>query len=415
MDVRAILDQYKAESLTKFHQGHEFERLMRAFFQTDPYYRNLFSQVWLWRDWPGRHGRPDCGIDLVAQQADSADVWAIQCKFYAEDHPVPKGDLDSFFTESGKHPFTERLIVATSPLSHHAEEAFVNQHIAVHTLTLDDLNMSRIDWSQFSWQSPQHLTLRAPKEPRPYQTRAIADVLEGFRTFDRGKLIMACGTGKTFTALQIAEKMVPDQGLVLVLMPSLALVSQTLQAWSAETRRPLRAYAVCSDTKVGQHDEDLRRSDLSFPATTDAATLTRVIQQGSGTDSTLTAIFSTYQSISVISEAQQQYGLPKFDLVICDEAHRTVGTAQKTAKGPTQSYFTMVHEEAFIRAHKRLYMTATPRIYAEDSKRRAEDNSVVLYSMDDEAVFGPTFHRLTFVYGQIKMDSLAIVFPQFGH
>jgi predicted helicase len=228
VDVRVILDQYKAESLTKFHQDHEFERLMRAFFQTDPYYRNLFSDVWLWQDWPGRAGRTDSGIDLVAQQADSADVWAIQCKFYSENHPVPKGDLDSFFTESGKYPFTERLIVATAPLSHHAEEAFVNQRIAVHTLTLDDLNESPIDWSQFSWNRPQQLTLRSPKTPRPYQNRAITDVLEGFRGSDRGKLIMACGTGKTFTALQIAEEMVPHQGLVLVLMPSLELFSQTL-------------------------------------------------------------------------------------------------------------------------------------------------------------------------------------------
>ena len=179
-------------------------------------------------------------------------------------------------------------------------------------------------------------------------------------------------------------------------MPSLALVSQTLRAWTAETRRPLRSYAVCSDTKVGKHDEDLRPSDLSFPATTDPGMLTQAIQRGSSAPTAFTAIFATYQSIAVISEAQKQYGLPTFDLIICDEAHRTVGSNVPGKKSQTHPYFTQVHEDRFVQAKKRLYMTATPRIYAEESKRTAEEHAVVLYSMDDIAVFGPEFHRLNF-------------------
>ena len=394
MTIYDLLDEYRATAHSSRDQGDKFERLIRAYLQTDSYYQVKFSDVWLWQDWPGRNGRPDCGIDLVAQQADSDDLWAIQCKFW--DHRVTKEDINSFFTESGKRPFTQRLIVATSAFSKHAGEAFEGQHVDVHTLTLDALDHSAIDWSQFSWTHPDRLIKRPPKTPRPHQEQAIAAVRDGFQASDRGKLIMACGTGKTFTGLQIAETMIPAQGgMVLVLTPSIALVSQTLREWTAEASRPLRSYAVCSDVKVGKSDEDLRPSDLAFPATTDPKRLTEEITR-SHSHGAITVIFSTYQSIAVVSEAQKQYGLPNFDLVICDEAHRTVGTAQKTAKGQAQSYFTMVHEDRYIRATKRLYMTATPRIYSDDSKRKAEDNSVVLYSMDDEAVFGREFHRLTF-------------------
>lgn len=394
MTIYDLLDQFRTDAFSTSDQGQKFERLMQAFFKTDPMYQTKFSDVWLWKDWPGRNGRPDCGIDLVAQQADSDDLWAIQCKFW--NHRVTKDDLDSFFTESGKRPFTQRLVVATSEMSKHAEEAMQGQWVDVHTLTLDDLDRSAIDWSQFSWKRPEHLKTRQPKTPRPHQERAIAAVLEGFQNADRGKLIMACGTGKTLTGLHIAEAMVPSEGgTVLVLTPSIALVSQTLREWTAEARRPLRSYAVCSDAQVGKNTEDLRPSDLAFPATTDPERLAQEVER-SRTHGAITVIFSTYQSLQVVSDAQQHYGLSEMDLIISDEAHRTVGTSQKTAKGPTQSYFTMVHEEVFIRGKKRLYMTATPRIYTDDSKKKANENSVVLYSMDDEAVFGPEFHRLTF-------------------
>ena len=148
MTIYALLDEYRATAQDTSDQGKRFEHLMQAFFQTDPLDQAKFSNVWLWQDWPGRHGRPDCGIDLVAPQADSDDLWAIQCKFW--DRRVTKEDLDSFFTESGKRPFTQRLIVATSALSKHAEEALEGQWVDTHTLTLDDLDRSAIDWGQFS-------------------------------------------------------------------------------------------------------------------------------------------------------------------------------------------------------------------------------------------------------------------------
>ncbi|MED3735056.1 DEAD/DEAH box helicase [Geobacillus stearothermophilus] len=385
-----VLEQLRSVARNKREQGDLFERLMLAYLRTDPQYKQLFSNVWRWMDWPGREGRTDTGIDLVAEEALTGDIWAIQCKFYDSDYKIQKSDLDSFFTESGKHPFRKRMIIVTAPMSKHAYEACQDQQIETTILDMDKLEQSTIDWGLFSWDRPDALSVRKKKELREHQKAAIADVLEGFKQHDRGKLIMACGTGKTFTALKLTEKMVQEGGLVLFLVPSIALLSQTLREWTAEAEIPLRSFAVCSDTKVGKGDgEDLRVSDLAYPATTNAEILADQVSKGLGKETTV--IFSTYQSIDVICNAQKA-GMPAFDLVICDEAHRTTGVVQ----GDEASYFTKVHEEKFLKAKKRLYMTATPRIYADESKTKARDANVQLYSMDDEMIYGPEFHRLNF-------------------
>ena len=385
-----ILDQLRHFANSKREQGDLFERLMLAFLRNDPLYKQLFTHVWSWMEWPGRDGRVDTGIDLVAKEANTGDIWAIQCKFHEPGHKIQKSDLDSFFTESGKHPFSKRMIIVTAPMSKHAEEACQDQQIPVSILDMEALEKSPIDWGRFSWDRPELLPPRTKKSLRPHQEAAIADVLAGFENYDRGKLIMACGTGKTFTALKLTEKLVPKGGLVLFLVPSIALLSQTLREWTAEAEFPLRSFAVCSDTKVGRgNGEDLRVSDLAYPATTNAERLVNEVKKGLG--NAVTVIFSTYQSIDVVSEAQKA-GLPPFDLVICDEAHRTTGVV----RGDKASYFIKVHEERFLQAKKRLYMTATPRIYADASKTKAQNAGVDLYSMDDEAIYGPEFHRLNF-------------------
>lgn len=392
MRIADLLETLRRESGTTVERGHRFELLIRAFLRTDPYYRQLFRQVWLWMDWPDRGGRRDTGIDLVAEEAGTGALWAIQCKFW--DHPVNKHDLDSFFTESGKHPFAARLVVATADLTTHAQEAFRDQQVPVHTLTLADLDHSPVDWAQVTWPAADPLPLRPRHAARPHQVAAVEAVVAGFRTTDRGQLLMACGTGKTLTSLRIAERMIPGAGQVLVLCPSLALVSQALREWTAEAERPLRCFAVCSDARMGRTDEDLRPSDLAFPATTDPAALAAAVRRRLPDAGQLTVLFATYQSLAVVTAAQQTHGLGVFDLVISDEAHRTVGAAL-TAKG-VPSGFTAVHDPALLRAHHRLYMTATPRIYAPASKAKAADQSVTLYSMDDPAIFGPVFHRLSF-------------------
>lgn len=385
-----ILDQLRHVAKNKTEQGDLFERLMVSFLRNDPQYKQLFANVWRWMDWPGRDGRVDTGIDLVAEETGTGEIWAIQCKFHDRRYRIQKSDLDSFFTESGKHPFCKRMIITTAPMSKHAEEACHNQQIPVSILDMEALEKSPIDWSRFSWVRPEVLPPRNKKKLLPHQKAAIDDVIAGFKNHDRGKLIMACGTGKTFTALKLTEKLVPENGLVLFLVPSISLLSQTLREWTAEAEFPLRSFAVCSDSKVGKKDgEDLRVSDLAYPATTNPERLMTEIKNGLG--QAVTVIFSTYQSIDVVSKAQKA-GLPAFDLVICDEAHRTTGVM----RGNKASYFTKVHEEKFVQAKKRLYMTATPRIYADASKTKAREAGVELYSMDDESIYGPEFHRLNF-------------------
>lgn len=391
--IRTILQQYRSESAFNRDLGDRFERLIRAYLKLDPQYVALFSDVWMWKDWPEREAygykAPDTGIDLVAKLRDDEGFCAIQCKFY--DTPIPLGDLGNFFTLSGKGGFTQRLIVATANLSNNAADALENQTIPVEMMTLEDLESSPIDWSQFSIEKPDQLRKLPKKDPREHQSEALADVLKGFKSSDRGKLIMACGTGKTYTSLIVAQEMVKLGQTILFLVPSIALLSQTLRAWTADASMPLRCFAVCSDSKASRNEEDMRIYELAYPATTNAIKLAKSIAETQD-NTAVTVVFSTYQSIEVVHQAQQKTGI-EFDLVVCDEAHRTAGY---TAPGDDPSAFVRVHDNAFIKGKKRLYMTATPRIYAEASKNKAEESNVQVYSMDDVETFGPVFHRLRF-------------------
>ncbi|MEN5340541.1 type ISP restriction/modification enzyme [Stenotrophomonas sp. TWI143] len=392
--IHHILDEL-AEAATDYRdKGGKFERLMKAYFQADPLYVSRFSDVWLWNEWPDRKGKADTGIDLVAQERDTGALVAIQCKFYAPSYTLQKGDIDSFFTASGKSPFASRLIVSTTDKwSKHAEDALEAQQIPCARLRVADLEDSAVDWSKFSLAKPDQVVLRTKKKPFKHQHAALKAVADGFKSYERGKLIMACGTGKTFTSLKIVEQETPSNGLVLFLVPSISLLSQTLKEWTAQATEEIRAFAVCSDTKVGKHSEDIAVHDLAFPATTDAKRLGQVMAARPAADTRRTVIFSTYQSIDVISQAQKKHGVGEFDLIVCDEAHRTTGV---TLSGEDESAFVRVHKPDFLAAKRRLYMTATPKIYADESKTKADEAGAEIASMDDETKFGPEFHRLGF-------------------
>lgn len=393
-----ILDQLYFAAKDERSKGDSFERLMLQFFRTDLTYVDRFSDVRLWMDWEGRHGRADAGIDLVATERETGEVVAIQCKFYDPARTLTKADIDSFLSESGKHPFAQRMVVTTTDRwGPNAERAIEDQQIPVQRLRFMDLAESTIDWSQFDLSTPEVMELKDKKQLRPHQRTALARVKEGLAASDRGKLIMACGTGKTFTSLKIAEELVGAGGTVLFLVPSIALLSQSLREWSQEASVELRPFAVCSDTKVGrrtraQVDEDISVVDLALPATTNPTRLHERLADTAAGAGKLTVVFSTYQSIEVVSQAQA-LGPPDFDLVICDEAHRTTGA---TLVGAEESAFVRVHDNEFLRAAKRLYMTATPRIYDDASKAKAGEAQALLASMDDEAIYGPELHRLGF-------------------
>lgn len=396
--LESLLNQYRSLSQTEREKGTYFEQLVQSYLKHEPCYADLYGDVWMYSDWAKSEGAnaQDVGIDLVARTRDG-ELHAIQCKLYGADYRLQKSDIDSFFTASGKKCFSHRIIVSTTNAwSPHAEEALRDQRPPVTRLDLHDLEASQIDWS--SYQPRKQVALKTKKTLRPHQQSALREVTSGLASADRGKLIMACGTGKTLVALKIAEAMAGKNGRVLFLVPSLSLLSQTLTEWSQESEILLHSFAVCSDSDVGKKrasNDDLvpvLSHELRYPATTDARSLAHAMEKRH--DRThMSVVFSTYHSIDVISKAQKKHGLANFDLIVCDEAHRTTGAIFESEE---ESAFVRVHDADYLRANKRLYMTATPRIYADSAKAVAERDNVALCSMDDPALYGELLHVLTF-------------------
>lgn len=393
-NIRTLLTHLRASSKTEREKGTYFERVAVAFIKNDPGMAQEYDDAWLFSEWAAQQGvsASDTGIDVVAKVRDGEGFCAIQCKFYREDHVIQKGDIDSFFTASGKAAFSRRLIIDTTiaPWGKNAQEALQGQQIETTRIGLDRLDESPIDWATYV--KDEKIVLAPKKEPREHQLDAIRCVQEGFEEHDRGKLIMACGTGKTFTGLKIAEAIVGKAKTVLFLVPSLSLMSQSVREWTIDSKIPLRSFAVCSDVQVGRRRKDtddiaeIDVHDLDYPATTNAAKLAQRVNVLA--PDRMTVVFATYQSIQVLADAQAKHGMPEFDLIICDEAHRTTGA---TFPGEDQSNFVKVHDQSFLAGKKRLYMTATPRVFGETVKAKANEASVELSSMDNEALYGPTF------------------------
>lgn len=388
-----LLTSYRAAAVTEREKGTYFERLAVAYLRNDPVQTTQFSQVWHFSDWAKEHGFDgrDTGIDLVAKLKDEDGYAAIQCKFYSAKHVIQKKDIDSFLSASAKPPFVRRVFIDTTEVnwSVNAEDTIRDQHIPVVRVGLDALRESAVDWAAF--EATAEIKLLAKKGLRQHQREALEAVEAGFAKGDRGKLIMACGTGKTFTALKIAEHIAGKGKRVLFVVPSLALIAQTVREWTKDTDTPLRSFAVCSDAQVGKRRKstddvaEIEVHELEFPATTQPAKLAQ--KAGSSDAERMTVVFSTYQSIPVLTAAHQ-HGLAPFDLIICDEAHRTTGA---TIDGDDESNFVKIHDNQYVQGAKRLYMTATPRIFGDAARAKASEASVKLYDMDNEAMFGPVF------------------------
>ncbi|NOS89959.1 MAG: DEAD/DEAH box helicase family protein [Methylococcaceae bacterium] len=268
MATHTILDQFKQAAYNNRDLVDKIERLIANYLVKAPLYQDKYSDVWLWNEWPDRGNQPDTGIDLVVKEHGS-DYVAVQCKFYDPAHSLQKSDIDSFFSTSdtsfptleGEKNFASRLIVsATDKWSKHAETGLENQKIPVNRLRVQDLSGSLLDLSQFSLNRQQDIKLKPKKALRSHQKSALEKVENSFQTANSGKPIMACGTGKTFTTLKIAEQLTPGKGTVLFFVPSISRLSQTLREWTAETERPFHSFAVCKDSKVGKKSDnkDLR-------------------------------------------------------------------------------------------------------------------------------------------------------------
>ena len=412
MSFNKILDKYRKISFSERDKGDRFERLMQAYLLTDPKYSYQFKKVWLWNEFPGKKdlGGSDTGIDLVAVSHDN-DFWAIQCKCYQDTATIDKPAVDSFLSTSSREFIDERLrttrfaqrlwISTTNKWGTNAYEAIKNQNPPVTRINLHDLIDAPIDWEKLEQGIHGEEGRTEKKKLYPHVLEVRDKVFDYFKEHERGRLIMACGTGKTMTSLKIAEKQTDNKGTILFLVPSIALIGQTLKEWSSQADEPINPICICSDPEITRNrtkdDQDLTSTiDLAWPASTDANYILKQFQHYKNANNGMTVVFSTYQSIEVIAKAQKvliKNGFPEFDLIICDEAHRTTGY---TERGMDDSAFVKVHDADFIKAKKRLYMTATPRLYDVEAQSKAAKNDVPLWSMDNESFFGKEIHRIGF-------------------
>ena len=402
----SILDRWRQEEaaalFSRTHaMGIAFEDLCAAFLTHDPVQSLELQDVKTFAAWARERDldQTDTGIDLVAGLRNESGFAAIQCKFLQTGTTVPNSEMASFLAASGRPEFRRRILIDTTarPWSKNAENTLRDQAIPVQRIGLHDLKASPIQWADYVT-SDGEIVRTPPKTVRPHQQQAIDSALIHLESpGTRGKLLMACGTGKTLVGLRIAETLAGRGGRVLVLVPSLALLSQTLRAWVDDTELPVRAFAVCSDSQTGRprrsadDTADMDVLDLAYPATTDPARLAKAAEPDA--PDRMTVVFATYQSSGVLEEAQQRHGLPAFDLAIADEAHRTAGAL---IPGEDPSPFVRIHDNGAIRAGRRLYMTATAKVYAESARTRAGKLATTLCSMDDEDRYGPVLHETRF-------------------
>ncbi len=420
MGIHDILEKFRQTAVTERQKGALFEKLMQRWLLSDPRYCNLLKEVWLWEEFPQRteFGGKDTGIDLVAR-TDEGDYWAIQCKFYDSTATIDKPAVDSFLSTSSKTftdnatlkkvGFVHRLWISTTDhWGPNAIQAIQNQTIPVSRIGVNDLAISPVNWDELVGGKHGLEARVSGKQPMEHQLIAISKAAEYYKTHRRGKLIMACGTGKTYTSLKLVENQLNGKGLVLFMVPSIALLGQSLNAWCTDSdpNRPIKGICICSDNKANQKinkntdDSSDSAIDLALPASTNPYTIAKQLLAYKDYDG-LVVVFSTYQSIDVIHEAQdmvwnqteQTYG--DFDFIVCDEAHRTTGVILKDKE---ESHFTKIHDDDYIMGKYRLYMTATPRLYGESAKVKASEKDCVLCSMDDPEIYGEEFYRVNFSY-----------------
>ena len=386
-------------------RGTAFEKMVVAYLKNEPAYKQKFQDVWMLNEVPAEYhiSKKDTGVDIVAKDYDG-NLTAVQAKFYKG--KVSKAGIDSFVAETGKKVYSAGMLVSsTDDWNRNARKTLDDTTKPFTVIGLSQLRHADFDWQKFSFAKENtNLSKKKPKKLRPYQETAINNSLKYFKEHDRGKLIMAPGTGKTFTSLKIAEALMRDQKKkqfnVLYLVPSIQLLSQTLFSWNSDISDDIHmtSLSVVSDTKANKqkdkNDDDLGAREIGFEPTTNVQDLVdhyKLIEEHN-LPNDMRVVFSTYQSIDVIKQAQKD-GYPEFDLIIADEAHRTTGAIAEKEGDTT---FTEVHSNTNVKGKLRLYQTATPKIYDQNAKKKAKENSIVVSSMDDKSIYGDEIFRLGF-------------------
>ncbi|MCL7405314.1 Helicase associated domain protein [Paradonghicola geojensis] len=382
----ATFDQFITSLEEEFGEqgkGKPFEQFCKWFLENDPEWSATIDKVWLWDDYPEKWQRQDLGTDLVFRDNDGL-IWAVQAKCYSEHRTTTKGDLNSFLADTGRKEVDKRLwIQTTNKMEAKALKTIKGQDKPVTVFQLNDFREAQIDYPE-SFSDIHKAKVKDKPKPDTHQVEAIQAVREGLQTIDRGQLIMACGTGKTFTTLWIKEAL--GVQTTLVLLPSLSLLSQTMREWAWAKNQHFEILNVCSDKSVGARSkdaEDMLVADASFPVTSDTEEISRFLKKAGPK-----VLFCTYQSSELIAQVQADISVPAFDLAIADEAHRCAGKAD--------AGFATILDGEKIRAAKRLFTTATPRYFGKAIKDEANARSIDVIGMDNEEIFGPVVHKLSF-------------------
>ena len=400
-----LVDQVNNNLDKQRDRGTAFEKMVVAYLKNEPAYKQKFQDVWMLNEVPEEYhiSKKDTGVDIVAKDYDG-NLAAVQAKFYKG--KVGKAEIDSFVAEAGKNVYSAGIIVSsTDEWNKNAKATLEDTTKPFSIIGLSQLRHAHFSWQKFNFaKENKDLSNKVIKKIRDYQNIAINKSLEYFQEHDRGKLIMAPGTGKTFTSLKIAEALMKKQGKkqfnVLYLVPSIQLLSQTLFGWNADVSEDIHmtSLSVVSDTKANKKknkdDDDLGAREIGFEPTTKVEDLINHYKliESNNLPNDMRVVFSTYQSIDILKQAQKD-GFPEFDLIIADEAHRTTGAI---AEREGDSTFTEVHSNHNIKGKIRLYQTATPKIYDQNAKKKAKENSIVVSSMDDKSIYGEEIYRLGF-------------------
>lgn len=399
---KEIIKKIDEMSKNTKEKGDAFERLCKTILEKASFFHSYnIDKVWLWNDFP-YDKEVDTGIDIVVKTIDD-EYWAVQCKCFLEEGHITKKSIDSFLAKAASG-FTikgKKINYKINYLFHTSNEDFSKnaKNLNFTPFGPNELEQCGIDWASIDLNDLTNVKIIESKKLRPHQQEALEKVINGFKNNDRGQLIMACGTGKTFTSLKIVEEFIKTNNIknskILYLVPSIALLSQTVIEWSCQTTlENVKMFGICSDATAGKHklnnDEYVKR--MPIPSTTNINELSDKINEYKNCHQ---LIFSTYQSIDVVSEVQKQNNFV-FDLIICDEAHRTIGSLKKDDTEDDISNFIKVHDNKNVNGIKRLYMTATPKIYGDKAKEQSKECGYEIISMDDENIYGPEFYDLTF-------------------
>ena len=360
-------------------KGKKFSDLYKIFFENYPLYKRLFTKIWHWDDWPSKWGK-DKGIDLIALTKNN-EYWAIQAKGYQSHYKPTKHDIDKFLSESNRKQIQNRIFITTSSdLGSNAKEVIDGQEKPVQVILRDTLLTVKMEWP-LSIDTNKKLK-KINYKLHPFQKPIVNNVLKRFKSIDDGKLIMACGTGKTYVSLKIDEGL--NNKKTLFLVPSLSLIQQQIKEWSEKSIKPFDSLIVCSRIDVlGKRDaQNIPLNQIILPPTEDPRIIRKFLNEKTVNRK---VVFCTYHSLDKVIKSLKNSNL-KFDFTIFDEAHHTAGA---------KNNFSLGLDRKKIKTRKRMFMTATPLIINERRVNYYKDNGFDVISMDQEA-YGEILHKYDF-------------------